>query len=209
MKDSEEVYGFEEKYDKKFSVGRLIKIFIYCVSFAVVACIVIRSIGFKSQDIAEKVIFNEKTVEAYKGKEAVCRQYGMEDFWRSIGANQLLMLDNLYYLPESEQLQVLVKYRTSYAPAPTEDYIPFDLYLVDEVANRYTDFFYETDSKGKYGYIRVCFDGIVLNNEESGEKKLYNLYVDLKNEDGTAEHLADFPIYDGSELYMEKEFSFD
>lgn len=209
MKDSEEIYGLEEKYDKKFSAGRLIKIFIYCISFAVVACIVIRSISFRSPSIAEKVIYNEVTEKAYEGKETVCRQYGMEDFWRSIDANQLLMLDNLYYLPESKQLQVLVKYRTSYAPAPTEDYIPFDLYLVDEVANKYTDLFYETDSKGKYGYIRVCFDGIYLTNEASGEKKLYSLYVDLKNGNGTVTHLADFPIYSGSEIYMEKEFSFN
>lgn len=209
MSDNEDVYGMEEKYDKRFSFGRLIKIFIYCIAITVVACIVIRSIGFKSPSLAEKVIYNSKTVEAYQGKETVCRQYGMEDFWRSINENHLLMLDNLYYLPESRQLQVLVKYRTSYAEPPTADNIPFEIYLVDEVANKYTDCFFETAVKGQYGYIRICFEGIDLENPVSGEKKLYNLYVELKKDGGETEKLADFPIYNGSDLYMEKEFSFE
>ena len=111
--------------------------------------------------------------------------------------------------PEVIKLLGRLKYRTSYAEPPTADNIPFEIYLVDEVANKYTDCFFETAVKGQYGYIRICFEGIDLENPVSGEKKLYNLYVELKKDGGETEKLADFPIYNGSDLYMEKEFSFD
>lgn len=207
------MYDSEAKKTKKITVGRLFKWFGISIIVFIYSCIVVRSLVSCDSKLVEKVIYNETTVKAYEGQEELyVEQYPLNDFWRSIGANQLLMIDNLYYSPVAQQMQVSVKYNTSYAFAPSASRIPFRFYLLDEVGMKYEDYFFKTDLRNGYGYIRVCFEGIELTKQTSAgeERKLYTLFLEkMENEGGVYEPFESFPLYNGSELYKEVEFSFD
>ena len=196
---------------KRITFGKIMRWFGVSIIVFIYSCIIIRSFVSCDVELTERVIYNGNTVKAYENEDEVyVEKYPISDFWRSIGANQLLMIDNLYYSPLARQMQVSVKYNTSYADAPTSSRIPFGFYLLDEVGTRYEDYFFKTDLKNGYGYIRVCFEGIdIIKSTPSGdERKIYTLFIEQKNEDGGYEPLESFPLYDGGEIFEKVPFDF-
>ncbi len=189
---------------KKITIGGIFKCIIYCICITIIGCVIIRSCAARNVELVERVIYNEETLEAYGDAPFVVREYPLMDFWRSVNGNHLLQIDHLYYAPPAKQLQVSVKYRTSYAHAPDGQDIPFEFYLEDELGNRFDNYFYETDSRGQYGFIRVCFEDVELRPTDDPQGgKLYRFYIDVENETGAFAPLESFELYDGSNLYEE------
>lgn len=179
---------------KKKPLGMLLTGLVFALGIFILSCIAIRSARMKDVDFCDDVLFDDATVEAYREGGLHVYTYGLKKRFESVGSNQLLQLKYMYYLPETKQLQVTVKYNTSYADAPSAESIPFDLYLRDGKSEETRDFFYRAGEKGGYGYIRLCFSDIVFSDAEE-----YTLYVVLPDEDsGEGKLLSKFTLYDAT-----------
>ena len=118
-------------------------------------------------DIADDVIFNDVTFEAYKNSPENFKvmTYDLEKRFEAVENNQLLQLEYLYYIPTTQQMQLTIKYNTSYANVATDTFLPFILTLKNEAGEIHNDYFYQYDEKNGYGYIRICWNGVKFTDE--------------------------------------------
>lgn len=175
--------------EKKSIVGRLFTYFIFALGIFVISCFIFRSYRMSDISLCDDVLFNETTYEAYNSDKENFKvyTYGLRKRFESVQANQLLQMKYMYYIPECSQMQVTVKYNTSYAHVATEEQLPLRLVLKDEKSNEYNDFFYEFGDKYGYGYIRICYEDVVFTDESEytlfvygdidGEEKLLGKFV--------------------------------
>lgn len=175
------------------------------LSIIILICLLLlyRCVTSKDHPIVKKVLMNEDFVEAYSkmGEELRVQQYGMQSAWVSVAQGRLIEFNYLYHIPAVDQLQVSIKYNHDIVKGDFTD-IPFKLRLVDEEGNVYDDYFFETASRERFRYIRVCFDGIVLEKNETDEngnnlRHTYVLEIDTVNEKGEYEPLCKYEVYDG------------
>jgi hypothetical protein len=195
----------EKQKNKKNIFKKIFKIFAGIVIASVYIIILARIFVMRDSPIADKVVENEAIVSLCQtdGKVTIER-YEITDFYRNVNEGSYLGLSDLYYIPQTDNMQFTIKYNTDIADAPNEQDIPFKLYLTDEDANVYTEYEYITDTRFNYGYIRVCFDGIELIDEgteldEQNDplRKNYELYIERKNENGEYEEFYSFSLYTG------------
>ncbi len=163
--------------------------------------------------LVDKVLMNDEFMQQHQSADVPVevQKYGMNSSWVAIREGRLLEFNNLYYLPSLSQLQVSVKYNKD-MPNPLNQDTPLEFKLVDENGNEYTDYWYEKAEKGKFVFLRVCFEGIELEKDEldeNGQKKrhTYKIVADLKDEKGNSfeKDGYGFPyeceIYNGKNIY--------
>ncbi len=175
--------------EKKSIVGRLFTYLIFALGIFVISCFIFRSYRMRDIPLCDDILFNESTYEAYNSDKDNFKvyTYGLRKRFESVQANQLLQLKYMYYIPDASQMQVTVKYNTSYAPVATKEQLPLKLVLKDEKSNTYDNFFYEFGDKYGYGYIRICYENVVFTDESEytlfvygdieGEEKLLGKFV--------------------------------
>lgn len=162
-----------------------------------------RCASAKNHPIVKKVLMNDEFFDAYeKDKESVkVQKYGMDSAWVRVAEGRLVEFNELYYIPATNQLQFSIKYNHDIVKGEYES-IPFKLTLTDEEEKVYDEYWYETASRERFRYIRVCFEGIELEKEEIDEngKKMrhsYTLTMYMVNEDGEYDELCKYELYDG------------
>ena len=150
-------------------------------------------------EIADDVIFNDEIMQIYKEspEDFKVYTYGLRKRVESVDANQLLQMKNMYYIPSVKQMQVTVKYNTSYASAPDGKTLPLKLDLRDEENRSYDNYFYEYGDKNGYAYIRISFADV-----EFSETSEYILYVYLER-NGEDKQIGKFIMQDSSSACRE------
>ncbi len=203
--------------NKKITFGKVIKWIGICIIITISFLLFLGLFQRCDTSIVNKIIFNETTVDAYiKDTENFeVRNYDISDKYRSIDNGKLLMISNLCYIKGANQLQFTIKYNKDIVKNPSLD-IPFSLYIEDADKNIYSDYFYETDERYKFRFIRVCFENIVLEDlaaglDENGNQnmKSYELYIDMLDENREPEKFQSFSIYTGNKIYKKVNFTPD
>lgn len=152
---------YEEESKKSFL--RFIISTLFMSVFVFIMCsFIFNSCRMSDSDIADDVIFDDKTDEVYKSSpdDFEVYTYDIEKRFEAIDGNQLLQLKYLYYIPSARQMQITIKYNTGYASPATDTYLPFELILKNHLGDVYEDYFYEFDEKSGYGYIRICWNNV-------------------------------------------------
>lgn len=162
-----------------------------------------RCITAKNHPIVHKVLMNEAFYEEYEKnpEQLKVRKYGMQSAWESVDRGRIVEFNSLYHIPATNQLQFSIKYNHDIVNGEF-DGIPFKLRLVDEEGNVYDEYWYDTASRERFRYIRVCFENIELEKEETDENgnKTYHSYtleMDKVNEKGEYEILCKYLLFDG------------
>ncbi len=205
---------FDEQKSKKFGVGKVFKwimlliiIFVYGVLFA--RCMVSRDHKIVNEIIRDE-IFQAALVE--NRDTFTVEKYAMQSAWVAIRDNRLIEFDQLNYIPLAKQMQFAVKFSTDLPECEYDEQIPFKFRLMDENGNEYTDYWYKYASRSRFGFVRVCFNGIDFEidgeYDENGKAKRhrYTLYIDMVDQNGEYSELCNYKIYDGSSVYKNIDF---
>ena len=171
----------------------------FAVFFFIMSSILFNSCRMSDAEISDDVIFDDITISTYESNKNDFKVYScnIEKRFESVEKNQLLQLKYLYYIPDARQMQVTIKYNTSYADAPSKDNIPFELILKDESGNLLSDYFYEASEKDGYGYIRVCWNGV-----EFSDSSEYTLHIN-QNVNGNSVSRGTFLMQKSTTAYTE------
>lgn len=156
-----------EENSKKSLFSVIFSAIFFAVFIFIMSSYIIRCSKMSDADIADDVMFNDITIAAYEKspKDFKVLTYDLEKRFEAVEKNQLLQLEYLYYIPKTEQMQLTIKYNTSYANVATDTSLPFILTLKNEAGEVINDFFYQYDEKDGYGYIRVCWNGVKFTAE--------------------------------------------
>lgn len=188
-----------EETNKKSIIKLILSGLFFAIFFFIMSSIIFNSCRMSDAEISDDVIFDEITINAYNKNKTDFKVYAydIEKRFEAVEANQLLQIKYLYYIPEALQMQVTIKYNTSYAKMPTKDYIPFELILKDEEGNILNDYFYEPSENDGYGYIRVCWNGV-----EFSDSSEYTLHIN-QNVNGKTVTRGTFLMQKATTAYKE------
>ena len=213
INESSEIFN-EQPKKKGFTIGKLLKsigllliILVYAVMFA-------RCALSRNHKIVDEILKDEVFESALKQNPETfsVEQYGMQSAWVAIRENRLIEFDSLYYVPLAKQMQFSVKFSTDLPQFEYSTEIPFKFRLVDETGKENTDYWYKYASRSRYGFIRICFNGIELEIDgefdENGKPKRhkYTLYIDMIQPDGEYKELCSYQIYEGSAISKQIDF---
>lgn len=199
--------------EKKPSVfKRVFKAIAVALIAAVYLILFIRIFVSCDSSVMKQIIKTDETEAIYREKGDVeIRQYEIRNWYKSIDNGRILSLDNFYYFPETENLQVSVKFNKKILADPNRTYsaedLPFAFYLEDETLAHYDEYTAVYDERYSFGYIRLNFSGVSLEidgqTDEEGNPAVHNfeLYIRKKNPDGTTEEFESFSLYTGSRAY--------
>lgn len=200
----------EEPKKKGFTVGKLFKWAAIAVIAAVYVILIARCTMYRDDKIVSEILTDDTTLAAYQAdpENFAVEQYGMSSPWIAIEDGRMVQFNFLYHIKAARQLQFSVKYNVDLIPyTPGQGELPMRFRLVDEDGTVYEDYFWKQKQRFRYNYIRVCFNGIDLENadkplKENGkpERHTYMLYIDCLSEDGSYTELCKYSIYDGSEV---------
>ena len=200
----------EEK--KPSAAKKIFKAIAYALIAAVYLTLFIRFFVSCDSAVMKQIIKTDATEEIYREKGDVdIRQYEIRNWYKSIDDGKISSLDNLYYFPETKNLQVSVKFNKKILADPDRTYssenLPFAFYLEDETLKTYSDYTAVYDERYSFGYIRLNFSGVSLEidgeTDENGEQAVHNfeLYIQKKNADETVSDFESFSLYTGSRAY--------
>ncbi len=143
---------------------------------------------FSSGDtkIAKSFIWKEETIALYNQDPDSFKAYRHE-YEYNFTDGGTFSVSNLYFVPSAEQFQFTVRYNNSTLKKLMQEYNltekpsgeTFVYRLVDNRGNEYTEYEFLTDSKNVYNYRRVVFDGITMPDENSEEKVLETLTLNI------------------------------
>lgn len=202
---------------------RIIKWIGLAIIIVIIGCLVYRCATHRYEpEVSDKIIMNEEFIELYNNDpdNFEVRRYGIQKPWVDVAGRQgrLMEIKHLYYVPATRQLQVTLKYNADIVPGEYSELppsgtsesdlkIPFEVSLVDEEKKEYTSFVYETGSRERFRYIRLCFDDVDIETGETddeGNALRHSFFVKMKmiNDEGTYEDVClggMHKIYDGNE----------
>ena len=199
--------------EKKPSVAkRIFKAIAVCLMAAVYIVLFVRFFVSCDSSVMKQLIKTDETERIFRENGDVeIRQYEIRNWYKSIDDGRILSLDNLYWLPETDNLQVSVKFNKKMLADPDRVYtaedLPFDFVLEDENLTKYTDYTAVYAERYSFGYIRLNFSGVSLEidgeTDEDGNTAVHNfeLYIRKKNADGTTSDFESFSLYTGSRAY--------
>lgn len=203
-------YDIEEPVKVKgFTFKKLFKFLGWVLFLLVIGTIIVRCTLSKNDEIVSKIIADEKTLDVYNeySEDFIVEQYPMNSPWVAIQDGRLIEFNYLYYLPQTKQLQFSVKYNLDIAENTNELGIPFEFSLTDDYNNVFSDYFLEFKEKFGYGYIRVCFNNIELEDltkepDEFGkpQRNKFTLNILELCEDGSYTELCTYRVYDGGTI---------
>lgn len=200
---NENADAFDDTPKKQHIIVRILKWF--CIGIIIVICLLLfyRCVTSIDHPVVKKVLMNDAFVNEYSENPENLRvhQYGMQSAWVSVDEGRLIEFNHLYHIPLLNQLQFSIKYNHDIVNGEFSG-IPFKLRLVDENGNVYDDYFFETASRERFRYIRVCFENITLKTDELDEngnnlRHTYVLEMDIVSENGNYEPLCKYELYDG------------
>ena len=203
-------YDIEEPVKVKgFTFKKLFKFLGWVLFLLVIGTIIVRCTLSRNDEIVSKVIVDSNTLSVYNAspEDFIVEQYPMNSPWVAIQDGRLVEFNYLYYLPQTKQLQFSVKYNLDIAENTNEYGIPFEFSLTDDYDNEFSDYFIEYKEKFGYGYIRVCFNNIELEDltkdpDEFGKypRNKYTLNILELGEDGDYSKLCTYRVYDGGTI---------
>lgn len=222
----EEKYGNETDGRKKPSVmKRIFKTAAIAIIVGVYAVFCVRFFVSCDSQIADEILKTPAIAAAHEANPDgfEIQNYEITDWYKSKnrggeegdGGGKLLSVSELYYIPETDNLQVTVKFNLDILKIRDIKYssesLPFKIYLEDEEQNKYYDYSaVKYDERYSFGYIRICFDGIELEKndgsvDEDGDplRKSYEMYLHMINADGEYDEKVydQFSIYTGKKYY--------
>ena len=210
-------YDIEEpKKIKGFTIGKLFKWLCTAIFVLVYGTIIARCALSSNDKIVSKVIADDITLSTYSEApdEFSVFQYPMNSPWIAIKEGRLIEFNYLYYLPASKQLQFSVKFNLDIAEFYNEAGLPFDFCLRDKYGNTFSDYFFEFKKKSGYGYIRICFNDIVLEDvtaepDENGiiPRNKYTVYISQFMKDNMYTDLCSYLVYDGGTISKKINFN--
>lgn len=194
-----------EENKKKSVIATVLYAIFFSVFIFIMSSFAINSCKMSDHEIADDVIFDETTKRVYEESKDNFKvlMYDIEKRFEAVEANQLLQLKYFYYIPEAKQMQLTIKYNTSYAPAPTENSLPFDISLKDHSGSDNNNYFYEAAEKQGYGYIRMCWNDI-----EFSDSSEYTLYI-YQEVDGESKKRGHFLMQKPTTAYKEMRLNKD
>jgi hypothetical protein len=218
---------FEET--KPSVIKKLFKTVCIAIMLAVYIILAIRIFVSCDSEIVNKVLKTPGIEAAYaeKGSDFIIEQYEITNWYKSknpAGMEQsdrggkLLSVDSLYYIPDTENLQITVKFNLDILKdretVYSSDTLPFEIYLEDENLDIYRNISaVEYDERYSFGYIRLCFDGIKLEKNDGTtdadgdpSRKSYEMYLEMRNADGEYEPYESFSIYTGKKYSKRIEY---
>jgi len=186
-----------EESTKKSPVGMILYAIFFAIFIFIMSSIIFNSCRMSDHNIADDIIFDDMTKRVYEDSkdDFTVLMYDVEKRFEAVEANQLLQLKYFYYIPDAKQMQLTIKYNTSYAAAPTKQAIPFEILLKDHEGNNNSNYFYEAAEKDGYGYIRICW-----NNIHFDENSEYTLYIN-QEVDGKVKERGRFLMQKPSTAY--------
>lgn len=185
--------------EKSSVLGRIFTYLIIASAIFILSCFIFRSYKMSDIPLCDDILCDEEISAAYSenSEDFKVYTYGLRKRFESVGANQLLQLKYLYYIPSAKQMQITVKYNTSYAE-PAEEKFPFELILKNEKSEILDDYYYEYGEKYGYGYIRISFCDVEIEKDSE-----YTLYVYLPKENEESQLLGKFILQDANSAYQE------
>ena len=195
-------------------VGRIFKALAIAIMFAVYGILFVRFFVSCDSPLVEKIIKTDTIVASYENDENFeIRKYVFTDFHRNINDGKLLMLNNMYHFPSTDELQISVKFNKDILTYHGDEF-PFEFYLEDETLATYSDYIYEYDERYDFGYIRISFKGISLEKtpqelDENGlpVMKNYQMYIRMRDSSGEFRPFHDFSIYLGDRNYKKIQYA--
>ncbi len=199
----------EEEEKKPSVIKKLFKWIAVAIMLAVYIVLFIRIFVSCDSEIVDSIIKTDRIVSEYEKdpENFEIQQYEITGWYKSINDGKLLSVDNLYYFPSADSLQISVKFNKDILLCDAEysdELLPFEFYLEDEQGNIYSEYTAVYDERFDFGYIRLCFEGIefeILDGEpdEFGNlpRKSYEMYLRILEEDGEYVEFESFSIYTG------------
>ena len=227
INENAEIFDDDELQKKPSLFVRILKWLGLAVIIFIVGCLLYRCATHRYEpDVSDKIIMNDEFLSLYNEGEIKpeVRKYGIQKPWVDVLGRQgrLMEFKYLYYIPETRQLLVTLKYNADIVPSEyfmlpqsgdSSDMsgIPFMISLRDETEKEYTDFVYETAERERFRYIRLCFDEVDIETgekDEDGNSLRHTFHVKLKmiTEDGSFTDLClggMHKIYDGEDTRSE------
>ena len=209
--DSGNYDPFEDdpRYKRYYQIKKIVKIVLKSAVamgiFAVLATLFFRIYTIQEPDMASKYLWNETGINAYKSSMEF-RAYGQKMssyMWTdpetgahkqierdSFNKAETMRVTNIYYSPDSGQLQVTLRWNQNAEEDLLELYnqeaLPhgeiFYFFLTDDKGNTYGDVCFTKGSRYVYSFRRLLFDGIKFSDptdptDLSGVNELYlNIY---------------------------------
>ena len=218
INESADVFNEEENKNQNIFV-HILKWLGVAVILLICLLLFYRCVTSKDHPIVKKVLMNEEFLSEYSEnpENVLVQQYGMQSAWVSVDEGRIIQFNHLHHIPATNQLQFSIKYNHDIIKGEFEG-IPFKMRLVDENGNVFDEFFYETASRERFRYIRVCFENIVLTTDEldeNGKQKRhsYVLEMDAVQPDGSYELLCKYEVYDGdsnrADVFRNVKYSID
>ncbi len=206
-----DIDGDEEK--KPSVIKKVFKLVAVAIMLAVYLILFIRIFVSCDSDIVDMIIKTDRIVSEYEKdpENFEIQQYEITNWYKSINDGKLLSVDNLYYFPSADSLQISVKFNKDILTHDAEysnELLPFEFYLEDEQGNIYTEYTAVYDERYDFGYIRLCFENIEfeIQDGEADEygnlpRKSYEMYIRMLDDDGNYSEFESFSIYTGKINY--------
>lgn len=123
----------------------------------------------RESKLMDQMIFTDRTRNFADQTAEDYRVYQLypADFMNQDGS---IELGNLYYARETGELEIGIKYNKKLTDNNTEDGIRY--VLTDQDGTEYRIIQLKTDAIGRYGYARICFEGLSIPVEETDDWEL-------------------------------------
>ncbi len=208
---------FDDEPKKQNIVIRILKWLAIAILLLISGILFYRCVSSADHPVVKKVLVSDDLLAYYNenGVLAKVEKYGMQSPWIDVRQGRLIEFNNLYYIPETNELQFSFKYNEDIVDGMLSDF-PFSLTLVDDEGNEYTEYFYETAKRERYRYARICFSDIELVKDGQFDEEglpiryTYKLRIDFEHieEDGSTQPLElVYSIYDGKHISKNVEYS--
>lgn len=131
----------------------------------------------RESKLMDQMYFTDATRSvASKNEDYRVYQLYPADFMNQDGS---IELGNVYYAKETGELEIGVKYNKKLTGGNTEDGIRY--VLTDQDGNEYSIRQLKTDVIGRYGYARICFEGLSIPVEEDAPEVKFTLSLYKKD----------------------------
>ncbi len=203
----------DERESKTYRVIRgCFKGVLYGASALVWILVLITVFNTRESKLLSRMYFTDATKSVAEATEDYrVYQLHVQDFMNQGGS---ITVANIWYAPESGELELGVKYNKKLTDGSTDD--PILYVLKDNNGKEYPIVGYHEDAIGRYGYARVCFGEVSLPLEQEKTDMTLTLTLSRKsdgallstyiNEEHDLVNNAEFTIYSRETIVQSTEY---
>ncbi len=162
----------QEEVRKRSRIGKMIKICAIVISLFFYLFFLTRIFMSRDADIADDIYLDEHYHEEFMDKSSDFQLLLYEPLsWTNDEGT--VQLKNIHYMPEAKRLEITVKYNMNYF-GDTTDPLPFAFALRKVTGDKTItaeDPAVYFESRYSYGYIRICFDNIEIDDGEKEQRE--------------------------------------